>query len=117
MHMSGITRRDVLAAAAAGATLATAGVAAAVEEKEVAKGGHDVKRLEAGVKKLGQSLAKLSDEKEFSELIRLFRKPGWTTPAEFTLVAGILDAMNGQAESLVNLKQALVQGSREVSAG
>ncbi len=115
--MSGITRRELFTAAAAGATLATAGVAAAIEEKEVAKKGHDVKRLEAGVTKLGQSLTKLADEKEFSELIRLFRKPGWTTPAEFTLVAGVLDAMNAQATSLVNLKQALVQGSREVSAG
>ena len=62
---------------------------------------HDMKRLEGRTRELQQSLLQLAQSKEFDELINIiWRKPGWTTPAEFTFVAGIVDSMIDQTKAL-----------------
>lgn len=77
---------------------------------------HDVARLEAQVKEMSHSLKQLADGKEFEEFVLLIHRPGWTTPAEFMLVSGVVDSMLAQTKSLASLKQALLVGSRQVGA-
>ena len=74
---------------------------------------HDVDRLEGQVNELRQNLSNLSGD-DWVELIRIWRQPGWTTPAEFTLVSGVVESMRLQTQTLTQLKQVLFDGSREV---
>ena len=46
----------------------------------------------------------------------IFRRPGWTTPAEFIFASGILASMLDQTETLEKLKKQLVEGSNAVIA-
>jgi hypothetical protein len=57
------------------------------------------------------------DLDDFEELIRMWRHPGWTTPAEFYFATGLLDAMVGQIRLVVDLKAMLLNGSEAVVAG
>ena len=53
---------------------------------------HDVAHLERRIDELRQNLATLAEDQDLAELIRQIRKPGYTTPAEFTLVLGLSKA-------------------------
>ena len=116
--MSNVTRRDAMKrAAAASIALAGAGTVAAQEKTSGVKQPHDVKKLEDRVKALHQNLMKLGDGKDMEEFFTIIHKPGWTTPAEFMLVSGLLQSMNAQVKTLAGLKQVLLAGSRAVAAG
>ena len=75
----------------------------------------NIGRLETQIKTLSRSLARLASQEELEELLRNIHRPGWTTPAEFTLVTGTLDSMIHLAKGLDEMKQVLVKGSREVA--
>lgn len=75
----------------------------------------DVQRLERGVKTLQASFAELGRAEDWEELIPIWRRPGWTTPAEFILVAGTLESMVNLSNQLVEMKRVLIDGSRQVS--
>jgi hypothetical protein len=112
--MNPVSRRDALAGVAAGAALAAAGAVAAGEGKEEKQEKHDLKRLEERIDLLSKSMAKMADVKDVKELITIIHKPGWTTPAEFALVAGIVDSMIAHADAMHGLKETLIKGSRAV---
>ena len=76
---------------------------------------HDVERLARGVKTLQDILTDLGKPADFEELVRIWRRPGWTTPAEFTLVAGTIDSMVTLTKHVAEMKQVLMRGSREVA--
>jgi hypothetical protein len=73
-----------------------------------------VATLDKRLKTLNALLGKLALERDIAELIRIIRKPGWTTPAEFQLTIGIADSMIHQARGLIDSKQSLLKGSRLV---
>jgi hypothetical protein len=75
----------------------------------------DVQRLESGVKTLQASFAELSRQQDWEELIPIWRRPGWTTPAEFILVAGTIESMVNMTNHLIEMKRIVIDGSREVS--
>jgi hypothetical protein len=75
---------------------------------------HDVAHLESAAKKLRQQLADLNSDAYFEELIPIWRRPGWTTPAELLLVEGAINAMIGAAGQLAEMQQALLRGSQAV---
>ena len=77
---------------------------------------HDVTHLETQIKQLGRCFSSLADDRDFQELITIIHRPGWTTVAEHLLVTGVVDSMLAQAKTLVGLKQALLNGSRAVTA-
>ncbi len=64
----------------------------------------------------------LKEALEFEDIIPIWRRPGWTTPAEFVLVEGLLDSMVRLSGQLVEMKQVVQKGSlavgvkREVTA-
>ena len=76
---------------------------------------HNLAHLESRIKELGEQLGTLGDTSDLEELIFLLHQPGWTTPAEYLLVRGIVDAMQEHAKALTTLRQSLITGSRLVS--
>jgi hypothetical protein len=81
--------------------------------------GHqiDIKQLEKKVTSISNLLAKLNSAEDFRKLILEWRRPGWTTPAEFLLVSGIVDSMAGHIQVLTKLKGDLLKGSKAVTKG
>jgi len=76
---------------------------------------HDVAHLERRIDELRQNLTALAEGQDLAELIRQIRKPGYTTPAEFTLVLGIVEGLNVQTRALAELKRTLLVGSEKVA--
>ena len=74
----------------------------------------ELKRFEKTVTELSDALAHLGRGTSLRELILIIKRPGWTTPAEFLMTSAILDSMQTHAGALVQLKQDLVKGAREV---
>jgi hypothetical protein len=75
----------------------------------------DLSHIETRVKALSTELAGLSSEKDFQEFLVIIRKPGWTTPAEFAFVDGLIDSMAAHARALAVSKRALLAGGAKVS--
>lgn len=76
---------------------------------------HDVANLEASIKELQVDLTRLAHEAELQELLKIIHRPGYTTPAEFTLTVGVVNTMIAQTRALSGLKQALLLGNREIT--
>jgi len=112
--MNPVSRRDALAGVAAGAALVAAGAVSASEGKEAQQEKHDLKRLEERIDLLNKHMTKMADAKDVKELASIIHRPGWTTPAEFLLVSGIVDSMIAHAEAMGGLKETLMKGSNAV---
>ena len=76
---------------------------------------HDIDRLEKGIRRFQEIAASLAREKDIEELIPIWRRPGYTTPAEFLLLAGTIDALINLTESAVSVKGLLMEASPVVS--
>ena len=72
-------------------------------------------RLAKRVNVLSRTLDGLSRSSELKQLILLFRRPGWTTPAEFLFAIGAVDSLITQAKAIAQLKTGLLRASRAVS--
>ncbi len=77
-------------------------------------GGHNLERLENRIRELSGHVSSMSTTDDFDELLVIIHRPGWTTPAEMLLVAGLVDAMHAHAQAFATLRQALINGSRAV---
>lgn len=75
---------------------------------------HDIEYLVGQAETLQASFERLFTPRDWEEIIEIWRKPGWTTPAEFFLVSASLDTMVSLTESLVEMKGALLEGSQLV---
>ena len=75
----------------------------------------DIKKLEKKVTSISKALANLNSEDDFRKLILEWRRPGWTTPAEFIFVSAILDSIGSHVGALANLKGDLLKGSKAVT--
>lgn len=78
---------------------------------------HNTAHLETRIKEFSTLLATLADTQDLEELIHIIHRPGWTTPAEYVLVSGMVNAMQEHAKALASLRQVLLNGSRAVGAG
>ncbi|MGK5046788.1 hypothetical protein ACQ4WP_12905 [Janthinobacterium sp. GB4P2] len=78
--------------------------------------GSHIRELEKKVSALSDALAHLGKGTTLQELLRILRFPGYTTPAEFTFNAAILDTMLVQANALEKLGQDLLAGAKQVVA-
>lgn len=76
----------------------------------------DIGRLEKSINGVRERIEVLAQGDDFAELIKSIRKPGWTTPAEFRLVYGVVQTINRQVEVIEHLKTDLLEGSRQVAA-
>ena len=84
-----------------------------VEHKPVL---HDIRHLEGRLKTLVLTLETVRSKQEFEELIKIVHGPGWTTPAEYQLVAGVVESMISHAEALNALKVVLLEASKEIAS-
>jgi hypothetical protein len=50
------------------------------------------------------------------DLISIIHRPGWTTPAEFMLVSGLVDAMTAHTKVIAGLQQTLLGGAAAIGA-
>ena len=75
---------------------------------------HDVGQLERNLEQVQSRLRALVDEDRFAELIRIIKKPGWTTPAEFYLVNASIEIVSRQIEIVDHLSRELLEGSQMV---
>ncbi len=73
-----------------------------------------IRDLEKKISALSDALAHLDKGTTLQELLRIIRFPGYTTPAEFTFNAAILDTMLVQANALEKLGQDLLAGAKQV---
>jgi hypothetical protein len=78
------------------------------------QGEHNLAHLEARIKELTVQLTTMADTQDLEEMISIIHKPGWTTPAEYLLVSGMVDALSEHAKALASLRQTLINGSRAV---
>ena len=76
--------------------------------------GNHIRELEKKVSALSDALAHLGKGTTLQELLRILRFPGYTTPAEFTFNAAILDTMLVQTNALEKLGQDLLAGAKQV---
>lgn len=76
---------------------------------------HDVKHFIGQVETLRSRFEELVNPIDWDELIPIWDQPGWTTPAEYRLVAGSLDAMVRLTDHMVEVKKTLIEGSRLVN--
>ena len=74
----------------------------------------ELERMETQIKELRTTLKSLAEDKEFAELIRIIRRPGFTRPAEAAFLVGLLDSMLGQAKNMSRLKQVVLGGAQKV---
>ena len=75
---------------------------------------HDLDKLGDKLKDLDTLLGRLAAAERRRELIKLIKVPGWTTPAEYLLVSGIVDSIVAQLKVLDKLEANLLEGSRLV---
>jgi len=73
-----------------------------------------LKRIERNVSLLQKLLSDLGSAAAFVEFLKTIRRPGWTTPAEFRLVNGMVVSMTAQAKAHQGLQKALIGGARLV---
>lgn len=65
------------------------------------KSEHDIRELDSGAQRLSEIIDRLQDDRErLTELIDLWRRPGWTTPAEFFFTRLTLNSLVDQAAAL-----------------
>ena len=75
---------------------------------------HDVGQLEKNIEQVQVRLRALVDEDRYAELIRIIRKPGWTTPAEFHLVYSGIEIVGRQIELIDQFSRVLLEGGQKV---
>ena len=78
---------------------------------------HNIANLEGKVKELGQICDSVGDTSDSVELLKIIRKPGWTTPAEHALVLAATESLIAQARNIVTQRTALLAGARQVGMG
>ncbi len=68
--------------------------------------------IEKKVTELSNALATLGRGTSLAELIKIIRFPGFTTPAEFALIAAVLDGMSAHVTALAKMENDLLAGSK-----
>lgn len=76
--------------------------------------GEHIAQLERGIETLQKSAHAFADDEGYSELLRIIRRPGWTTPAELAIFFASIEAMSAQVRELTKFKQELVGAAKQV---
>jgi hypothetical protein len=75
---------------------------------------HDIDRLAAKIKSLVAEIDKYAGDDRWNVLLELIYKKGWTTPAEYRLVDGVVEHLTQQLRTVETLQNTLFEGSRLV---
>jgi len=80
---------------------------------------HDIAKLDKNIRGVRQAIVDLNhvfDSDSSEELLKIIRRPGWTTPAEYLLTNAYLESV---LETVRNVKQQIgvvVQASKEIAS-
>lgn len=77
-------------------------------------GDHDIDKLAKKIKGLVAEIDKYAGDKRWNVLLEIIYKKGWTTPAEYRFVYGIVANMQEQIKVLNKLQDTLMEGSKAV---
>lgn len=75
---------------------------------------HDIDKLAKDIKGLVAAIDKYAGDRRWNLLLEIIYKKGWTTPAEFRLVSGIVTNMREQVRVMGKLQDTLFEGSKAV---
>ena len=75
---------------------------------------HDIDKLAAKIKGLTVEIDKYAGDDRWNVLLDIIYRKGWTTPAEYRLVSGLVENMTEQVRVLAKLQDTLFEGSRLV---
>lgn len=75
---------------------------------------HDIDKLAKKIKGLVAEIDKYAGDRRWNALLEIIYKKGWTTPAEYRLVSGIVENMSEQLRVTTKLQDTLFEGSRLV---
>ncbi len=75
---------------------------------------HDVTRLDRQARAIRKAVIGIVEDDTLAEFILHLKNPGWTTPAEFLLVAGLLDSLHATVKQVMYLNEVVLAGSREI---
>ncbi|HEX8343811.1 MAG TPA: hypothetical protein VF657_03570 [Actinoplanes sp.] len=76
---------------------------------------HQLDELYRSLDDVRSRLTRLVDTDLLAELLPIWKRPGWTTPAEFLLVRGMLAGIQHQVEGLEQSIEVLVKGADVVA--
>jgi hypothetical protein len=77
--------------------------------------GHtkQLQQLARGITALDKALQK-RDRAALLALLKVIKRPGWTTPAELIMALGMVESLVTQVAAFNQLSAALIKGSRAV---
>ena len=70
--------------------------------------------LDKKITDLSDALAKLGRDTDLRDLLRIIRRPGWTTPAEYAFCVALLDDMQAHVTAIDALSARLLKASLAV---
>ncbi len=75
---------------------------------------HDISKLQASLRAFDNKVAELGQQRVAELLIPIMHRPGWTTIAEYALVAACLEAMQHQVDGLALMAHRLAEAAGQV---
>ena len=66
------------------------------------------------IRRLQESMNKLTSENRAEQLLQIIHRPGWTTPQEAQLVHAMLDALTQHVDAVETAHRALVAASEGI---
>ena len=96
------------------APISTATTTARTPATAATRATHDLKGLTRDVEALRGDLRALADTPHLEELLRLIPRPGWTTPAELTLVRASVGQLSRHVQLLRVAQDDLLRGAQMV---
>jgi hypothetical protein len=73
-----------------------------------------VTSLEPKIRRLQESMSRLTSENRAEQLLQIIHRPGWTTPQEAQLVHAMLDALTQHVETVDAAHRALIAASEGI---
>ena len=89
------------------------------EAARVSKGGvvvHNIEDVEKMLQAHRGEIQLLHERNRTEELLKIIRKPGWTTPAEFLMFTALVDQAAQLTHSLSVLHERMFEGAKAVTA-
>ena len=76
--------------------------------------GHDLSKLEHHLETLNRCVAELSSIGLSKEMLLIIHRPGWTTPAEFFLVANAVESLTHSIEGQIQQSKQLLEAAKQI---
>jgi uncharacterized protein with von Willebrand factor type A (vWA) domain len=76
-----------------------------------------VSKLDSSIRALKEAVITLdtTSRSDTEELIKIIKRPGWTTPAELLLVIDLVESMNAQVMNVNRQFGVVMSASREIA--